>query len=219
MALLPQKQKVVALQEQGKTVVYVIGPQGLIGAIAIADIIREESREAVDALHAMGIKVAMVTGDAEPVAKWVAREIGIDEIFSQVLPAQKVEKVRELQKRGMRVAMVGDGINDAPALTAADVGIAIGAGTDVAIESAGIILIKNDPRDIVRVITLARATYRKMIENLIWATGYNAFAIPAAAGAFISFGIILAPAFAAILMSVSTVIVAFNAQLLRRLKI
>ncbi|MDO8505946.1 MAG: heavy metal translocating P-type ATPase [bacterium] len=207
------------LHTQGKTVVYLIIDRAIVAAFGVADIIREESREAVDALHRMGIKVAMVTGDAAPVARWVAKEIGIDEYFSEVLPAQKVEKVQELQKRGMRVAMVGDGINDAPALTAADVGIAIGAGTDVAIESAGIVLIKNDPRDIVKIITLARATYRKMVENLIWATGYNAFAIPAAAGAFISFGIILAPAFAAVLMSVSTVIVAFNAQLLRRLKI
>lgn len=204
---------------QGKTVVYLVVDQKIAAAFGVADVIREESREAVAALHRMGIKVAMVTGDATPVAQWVAKEIGIDEYFAEVLPAQKAEKVQELQKRGMRVAMVGDGINDAPALTAADVGIAIGAGTDVAIESAGIVLIKNDPRDIVKIIKLARATYRKMVENLIWATGYNAFAIPAAAGAFMPFGIILAPAFAAILMSASTVIVAFNAQLLRRLRI
>ena len=230
---------------QGKTVVYIIAPSPqssptrgeevrhnpspaagrgegegkILAAFGVADIIREESREAVKALHNMGVKVAMVTGDAKPVAQWVAKEIGIDEYFAQVLPAQKVEKVQELQKSGMRVAMVGDGINDAPALTAADVGIAIGAGTDVAIESAGIILIKNDPRDIVRIIKLARATYRKMVQNLIWATGYNAFAIPAAAGAFAAWGIILSPALGAIFMSLSTVIVAFNAQLLRRLRL
>lgn len=204
---------------QGKTIVYLISAGKVSAAFGVADIIREESRFAVDSLHKMGIKVAMVTGDAKPVAQWVAKEIGIDEYFAEVLPAQKVEKVQELQKRGMRVAMVGDGINDAPALTAADVGIAIGAGTDVAIESAGIILMKSDPRDIVRIVRLARATYRKMVENLIWATGYNAFAIPAAAGAFIPFGVILAPAFAAILMSVSTVVVAFNAQLLRRVRL
>lgn len=210
---------ITVLQAQGKTVIYLIADDKTVAAFGVADIIREESRAAVHVLHDMGVKVAMITGDAKPVAEWVAKELGIDEYFAQVLPEQKVEKVQELQKRGMRVAMVGDGINDAPALTAADVGIAIGAGTDVAIESAGIVLIKSDPRDIVRIIKLARATYRKMVENLIWATGYNAFAIPAAAGAFLPLGIILAPAFAAILMSLSTVIVAFNAQLLRRLRL
>jgi len=166
----------------------------------------------------MGVRVAMLTGDSEDVARWVAGELGIGEYFAQVLPEHKADKVRELKERGLRVAMVGDGINDAPALLTADVGMAIGAGTDVAIESAGIILVRNDPRDVARVVTLSRASYRKMVQNLAWAAGYNVVAIPLAGGVLAGYGIVLAPAVAAILMSASTVIVAANAQLLRRVK-
>jgi Cu2+-exporting ATPase len=223
------KSAVDKLSRQGKTVVYLLVGKKVVAAFGVADLIRPESRQAVPALQKIGIRVAMVTGDAKPVAEWVAKELGMTEYFAEVLPENKVEIVRKIQeeagpanpKSGGRrmVMMVGDGINDAPALTAADVGVAIGAGTDVAIESAGIVLIKNDPRDIVKIIKLARANYRKMIENLIWATGYNVFAIPAAAGLFSPFGIVLAPAVAALLMSASTVIVAANAQLLRRLQL
>jgi len=205
--------------KQGKTVVFVIVEGTLVGAIALADLIRDESREAVKALKEMGVRVAMLTGDSEDVAKWVARELEITEYFAQVLPAHKAEKVKELQKDGSRVAMVGDGVNDAPALTQADIGIAIGAGTDVAIESAGIILVKNDPHDVVKIIELSRATYRKMLQNLGWATGYNIIAIPLAAGVLASQGILLPPAIGALFMSGSTVIVAANAQLLRRLQL
>ncbi len=203
----------------GQTVVFAIKDRALLGAIALADIIREESREAIRALKDMGIKSAMITGDSEDVAKWVSAELGIDEYFARVLPSEKSEKVRELQKRGLKVAMVGDGINDAPALTQADLGIAIGAGTNVAIESAGIILVRNDPRDIVKIIRLSQMTYEKMIQNLFWATGYNIVALPLAAGALAFKGIILQPALAAVFMSASTVIVAINAVLLRRKKI
>ncbi len=213
------EQEVSTLSQQGKTVVYVLKGNSLIGAIALGDIIREESREAIRSLHAMGIKTAMITGDHKQVAQWVAQELGLDEYFAQVLPDEKVQKVKELQERGMSVAMVGDGVNDAPALTQADLGIAIGAGTNVAIESAGIILVRDDPRDIVRVIRLSRLTYRKMIQNLWWAAGYNIVAIPLAAGILYSQGILLQPAVAAILMSFSTVIVAVNAVILRYKKI
>lgn len=205
--------------KQGKTVVFVIVDGELTGAIALADIIRDESREAISALKTMGIRVAMLTGDSQDVATWVAGELGVTEYFAQVLPEHKADKVRKLQKDGSRVAMVGDGVNDAPALTQADIGIAIGAGTDVAIESAGIILVKNDPRDVVKIIQLSRATYRKMLQNLAWATGYNVIAIPLAAGVLASQGILLAPALGALFMSGSTVIVAANAQLLRRLQL
>lgn len=205
------------ISRQGKTVVYLLIGKKVVGALGLADLIRPESRQAIPALKKMGLKVAMVTGDAKPVAEWVAKELALDEYFAQVLPENKAEMVRKLREDGSKVMMVGDGINDAPALTTADVGVAIGAGTDVAIESAGIVLIKNDPRDIVKIIKLARANYRKMLENLVWATGYNVFAIPAAAGLFAGFGIILSPALAALLMSASTVIVAANAQLLRRI--
>lgn len=191
----------------------------IIGTISVADTIRPESKEAITRLKASGIRVAMITGDSEETAKGVAHELGLDEYFARVLPEDKVKKVRELQARGQKVAMVGDGVNDAPALTQADVGIAIGAGTNVAVESAGIILIKNDPRDIPKIFNLSRLTYRKMIQNLFWATGYNVVAIPLAAGALASYGIILQPALAAVLMSVSTVVVALNAVLLRRQKI
>ena len=202
--------------KKGQTVVFTVRDKILLGAIAMADIIREESREAIQKLKEMGVRTAMITGDSEDVAKWVADELGIDEYFARVLPHQKSEKVKELQTRNMKVAMVGDGINDAPALTQADLGIAIGAGTNVAIESAGIILVRNDPRDISKIIKLSEMTYSKMIQNLWWAAGYNIFALPLAAGALAWKGILLDPAFAAVLMSASTVIVAFNAVLLRR---
>ncbi len=210
------KNKAEALSKQGKTVIYVVAENKLIGSIALADIIREESREAIKILKEMGVHSAMITGDSEDVATWVAAELGLDEHFAKVLPGQKSEKVKILQKNGRKVAMVGDGVNDAPALTQADLGIAIGAGTNVAIESAGIILVRNDPRDIVKIIKLSRLTYRKMIQNLFWATGYNIVALPLAAGVLASKGIILQPALAAVFMSVSTVIVAFNAVLLKR---
>ena len=201
---------------KGQTVVFVVKGGALVGALALADIIREESREAIRALKELGIRTSMITGDSEDVARWVSGELGIDEYFARVLPHEKSEKVKILQAHGSKVAMVGDGINDAPALTQADLGIAIGAGTNVAIESAGIILVRNDPRDIVKVIRLSRMTHAKMIQNLFWATGYNVIALPLAAGAFAFKGIILEPAFAAVLMSVSTVIVAVNAILLKR---
>lgn len=210
------KEKVRVLESQGKTINVVIRDGKALGAIALADFIREESREAINNLRAMGIKTAMITGDSEDVAKWVAEELGIDEYFARVLPEQKSEKVKLLQSRGLKVAMVGDGVNDAPALTQADVGIAIGAGTNVAIESAGIILVRNDPRDIPKIIRLSKITYVKMIQNLFWATGYNVIAIPLAAGVLAFKGILLEPAIAAVFMSLSTVIVAFNAVLLRR---
>lgn len=202
--------------KKGQTVIFVLRDSKILGAIALADVIREESREAISALKNMGVHTSMITGDSEDVARWVSSELGIDEYFARVLPHQKSEKVKELQERRLKVAMVGDGINDAPALTQADLGIAIGAGTNVAIESAGIILIKNDPRDIVKIIKLSRMTYTKMVQNLFWATGYNVIALPLAAGAFAFIGILLEPAFAAVLMSASTVIVAINAVLLRR---
>ncbi len=211
--------KIDTLSKQGKTVIFVVVDKKLIGSIALADVIREESREAIKTLKALGIRTAMVTGDSEDVAAWVSKEIGIDEYFAKVMPDKKAEKVKLLQSKGQKVAMVGDGVNDAPALTQADLGIAIGAGTNVAIESAGIILVKSDPRDIPKIFNLSRLTYNKMIQNLFWATGYNVVAIPLAAGALASYGIILQPALAAVFMSVSTVIVAFNAVLLRRQKI
>jgi len=202
--------------KKGQTIIFTLKNKMLLGAIALADILREESREAIKSLKEMGVKSAMITGDSDDVAKWVSQELGIDEYFARVLPNQKSEKVKELQARGLKVAMVGDGINDAPALTQADLGIAIGAGTNVAIESAGIILVKNDPRDIVKIIRLSKLTYSKMIQNLFWATGYNVAALPLAAGALAFKGILLEPALAAVLMSASTVIVAVNAVLLRR---
>ena len=188
----------------------------IIGTIAVADTIRLESKQAIDELKRRGIRVAMITGDSEETAKHVALELGLDEYFARVLPEDKVKKVKDLQNRGFKVAMVGDGVNDAPALTQADLGIAIGAGTNVAIESAGIILVKNDPRDIPRIFNLSRFTYRKMIQNLFWATGYNVVAIPLAAGVLAFKGIILEPALAAVFMSVSTVIVAINATFLAK---
>jgi len=198
---------------QGKTVIFLVVDGELAGAIALADRIRDESKEAVSKLKERGVKVYMLTGDNQKVAKWVADELGLDGYFAKVLPHEKAEKVEELKSLGV-VAMVGDGINDAPALVQSDVGIAIGAGTDVAIESADIVLVRNDPRDVVQVMDLARATYRKMYQNLLWATGYNALAIPLAAGVLYPMGILLSPAVGAVLMSLSTVIVAVNAKLL-----
>jgi Cu2+-exporting ATPase len=203
----------------GRTVLHVLVDGTVAGAIAVEDEIRPESREAVDALHALGVRVAMITGDSQAVADSVAGRLGIDEVAAQVLPADKAAAVRRFQAGGRRVAMVGDGVNDAPALATADVGIAIGAGTDVAVESAGIVLARSDPRDVVGAIELSRATYRKMIQNLVWATGYNVVAIPVAAGLLAPWGIDLPMAVGAVAMSASTIIVAVNAQLLRRLRL
>jgi Cu2+-exporting ATPase len=202
----------------GKTVVYVVEGKTVHGAIMLADVIREESREAIADLHGMGKRVAMLTGDAKGVAAWVAKELGIDEFFAEVLPENKAETVKNLQADGSKVAMVGDGVNDAPALTQADIGIAIGAGTDVAIESAGIVLASSDPRGVAKIVRLSRSTYNKMLQNLWWATGYNAVAIPLAAGVTATLGFVLSPAVGAVLMSLSTIIVAINAQFLRRIR-
>ncbi len=205
--------------EAGRTVLHVIVDGSVVGSLAVEDEIRPESFEAVADLHAADVRVAMITGDSAAVADSVARRLGIDEVAAQVLPADKAAAVARFQKGGQRVAMIGDGVNDAPALAQADVGIAIGAGTDVAVESAGIVLVRDDPRDVVGAIELSRATYRKMIENLAWATGYNLVAIPVAAGVLAPWGISLPIAVGAIFMSASTIIVAANAQLLRRLKL
>jgi Cu2+-exporting ATPase len=204
---------------EGKTVLYTIGDGRLLGALAAEDQIRAESAEAVADLHRLGIRVAMITGDSRAVAESVARRIGIDEIAADVLPADKAAAVKRFQQGGRKVAMVGDGVNDAPALATADVGIAIGAGTDVAIESAGIVLVRSDPRDVVGAIALSRATYSKMIQNLVWATAYNLVAIPVAAGLFVRWGLSLPMSIGAVAMSLSTIIVAANAQLLRGLQL
>jgi Cu2+-exporting ATPase len=201
---------------KGQSVVHLVVADRPAASLALADVIRPESREAVRKLREMGVEVAMLTGDSQAVAKAVAEELGIHTFFAEVLPEHKEQKVAELQSQGKRVAMVGDGINDAPALARADVGIAIGSGTNVAVESAGIILVKNNPLDVPKIITLSRASYRKMIQNLIWASGYNVVALPLAAGVLAPWGILLSPAAGAVLMSLSTVIVAINAQLLRR---
>jgi Cu2+-exporting ATPase len=214
--LTVENDAVFRLAEQGKTVVYVLLDEKLLGAIALADIVRKETYDAVKRLKELGIQCMMLTGDAEAVAKTVADELGLDEYFAEVLPQQKAEKVREVKARGLTVAMIGDGVNDAPALVESDLGIAIGAGTDVAIESADVVLVRSDPRDVFAILALSRATYGKMIQNLLWATGYNSFAIPLAAGVGYSWGILLTPAFGAALMSLSTVIVAINAKLLER---
>jgi P-type Cu2+ transporter len=205
--------------ERGAAILHVVRDGEVLGAMALEDEIRPESRQVVDALHRRGLRVAMVTGDAWEVARAVANELGVDELFAEVLPEDKDSKVAELQARGHRVAMVGDGVNDAPALARADVGIAIGAGTDVAIESAGVVLASDDPRAVLSVIELSRAAYRKMWENLVWATGYNIITVPLAAGVLTFAGIAISPAVAAILMSASTIVVALNAQVLRRLKL
>jgi Cu2+-exporting ATPase len=208
-----------AWASEGKTILYVLAQGRLLGAFAVEDEIRPESTEAVAALHRLGVRVAMITGDSKAVADSVARRIGIDEVAAEVLPADKAAAVKNFQAGGKRVAMIGDGVNDAPALATADVGIAIGAGTDVAIESAGIVLVRSDPRDVVGAIELSRATYRKMIQNLVWATAYNIVAIPVAAGLFVHWGFDLPMSVGAVAMSLSTIIVAANAQLLRGLKL
>ncbi|USZ77720.1 heavy metal translocating P-type ATPase [Halorussus vallis] len=202
--------------ENAQTVVYLLRDDELVAAFALADVIREESYQVVEALHELGVEVAMLTGDSEDVARAVADELGIDTVFAEVLPEDKDKKVAELQDQGKLVAMVGDGVNDAPALTRSDVGIAIGSGTDVAVQSADVVLVRNNPLDVVRLVKLSRASYRKMRENLVWAAGYNVFAIPLAAGVLAPIGIVLSPAVGALLMSLSTVIVAINAQFLRR---
>ena len=201
--------------QKGQSVVYLADDDQVAAAYALADVIRPESRQAIDQLHEMGIEVAMLTGDSEAVAKAVAEELGIDAYFAEVLPENKDQKVQELQDQGKKVAMVGDGVNDAPALTRADVGIAIGSGTDVAVESAGIILVQSDPLGVVKTIELSRSSRRKMVQNLWWASGYNIVALPLAAGILAPIGIILSPAVGALFMSVSTIIVALNAQTLR----
>jgi Cu2+-exporting ATPase len=215
LGLLTKNETLDALTRKGHTVVYIMINDGLVGALALADVIRNESKEAVSRLKSMGIKAMMLTGDNRHVAEWVAEELDLDEYFAEVLPHEKSAKIKEIQARGLIVAMVGDGVNDAPALAQADIGIAIGAGTDVAVETADIVLVRNDPLDAVSILGLSRATYSKMVQNLIWATGYNAAAIPLAAGVLFSAGILLSPAVGAVLMSLSTVIVAINARLLK----
>jgi P-type Cu2+ transporter len=210
---------VMAWTLEGRTVLYVLRGGAVIGSLAVEDDIRPESAEAVRALHELGIRVAMITGDSQTVADSVAKRLGIDEVVAEVLPADKASAVEQFQAGGKRVAMVGDGVNDAPALATADVGIAIGAGTDVAVQSAGIVLARSDPRDVVRAIELSRAAYLKMVQNLLWATVYNVIAIPAAAGMFIRWGVNLPMSVGAIAMNLSTIIVALNAQLLRRVKL
>ena len=212
-------QEATSWDNDGRTVLFVIADRSVIGALAVEDVIRPESREAVQKLHRLGMRVAMITGDSKAVAESVARRIGIDEVAAEVLPADKASAIERFQEGGKRVAMVGDGVNDAPALATADVGIAIGAGTDVAVESAGIVLVRSDPRDVVGAIELSRATYRKMIQNLVWATAYNLVAIPVAAGLFLRWGVELPMSVGAIAMSLSTIIVAANAQFLRGLKL
>lgn len=207
--------RIAQLSEQGKTVIFVLIENKIKGAIALADIIRKESKEAVEKLKKMGIQCMMLTGDNKLVGKWVADEIKLDDYFAEVLPNEKAQKIKEVQSRGLVVAMVGDGVNDAPALAQADIGIVIGAGTDIAIEAADIILVKSNPLDSVAIMSLARSTYRKMVQNLLWATGYNIVALPLAAGVLYSFGIVLTPALAAVFMSLSTIICAINAKLLK----
>jgi Cu2+-exporting ATPase len=208
-------QRVEPLQAQGKTVVFILVDGQLKGAMALADIVRPEAKQAIDALKALNIRCMMLTGDNKATAKWVSDQIGLDEYFAEVLPQDKAAKVKEVQSRGGLVAMTGDGVNDAPALAQADVGIAIGAGSDVAVETADVILVRSNPLDVVAIVQLSRATYRKMIQNLVWATGYNVVAIPLAAGALYAWGMLLTPALGAVLMSASTVIVAINARLLK----
>ncbi|MBC7470179.1 MAG: cadmium-translocating P-type ATPase [Ramlibacter sp.] len=207
--------RIEPLQAQGKTVVFILVDGQLKGAMALADIIRPEAKQAITALKAMNIRCMMLTGDNQATAKWVSDQVGLDEVFAEVLPQDKAAKVKEVQARGVLVAMTGDGVNDAPALAQADVGIAIGAGSDVAVETADIVLVRSNPMDVVAIVELSQATYRKMIQNLVWATGYNVVAIPLAAGALFAWGVVLTPAVGAALMAASTVIVAVNARLLR----
>jgi Cu2+-exporting ATPase len=204
---------------EGKASIYLADRSSVLSVFTLADVVRPESREAIQALHEKHIEVLMMTGDARVVAQAVASELQVDQVFAEVLPDQKASKIEELKRQGKRVAMVGDGVNDAPALVTADVGIAIGAGTDAAVEAGDIVLVRSDPRDVPRIIALSRASYRKMIQNLWWAAGYNIVAIPLAAGVLASRGVVLSPAIGAVLMSASTVIVAINAQLLRRVKL
>jgi Cu2+-exporting ATPase len=203
------------MASQGKTIVLVVADKKVQGLIALVDIIRDESRQAIKTLKGFGLEISMITGDNEATAKYVANELGLASHFAEVLPDEKSEKIKQLQRQGKKVAMVGDGVNDAPALAKADVGIAIGAGTDVAIETADIVLVENDPRDVADIISLSEITYRKMKQNLAWATGYNVIAIPLAAGVLYGVGIVLPPAGGALVMSLSTVIVAINAKLTR----
>jgi Cu2+-exporting ATPase len=209
--------QVGAWKRRGATVLYVVREDKVLGALSLEDAIRPESRQAVDELHRLGKRVVMLTGDARQVAEAVAATLGVDEVLAEVLPEDKDGAVAGLQGRGLTVAMVGDGVNDAPALARADVGIAIGAGTDVAIESAGVVLASDDPRGVLGALRLSQASYRKMLQNLGLATGYNLVAVPLAAGVLAWAGITLAPAVGAVLMSASTIVVALNAQLLRRL--
>jgi Cu2+-exporting ATPase len=205
--------------QRGQASIYLAEQGRAIAAFAVADVVRPESREAIRALHDQGIEVVMMTGDARPVADAVAKDLGIDTVFAEVLPEEKASRIEQLKREGKRVAMVGDGVNDAPALVTADVGIAIGAGTDVAVEAGDVVLVRSDPRDVPKIVALSRASYRKMVQNLWWAAGYNIVAIPLAAGVLAPFGIVLSPAVGAVLMSASTVIVAINAQLLRRARL
>jgi P-type Cu2+ transporter len=207
--------QVEQISSQGKTVVFVVMDDSLCGAIALGDVIRQTSRSAVKKLHELGLEVVMLTGDNQQTAEYVAKELEIDQVFAEVLPEQKADKVKEVQSQGKLVAMTGDGVNDAPALAQADVGIAIGAGSDVAVETGDVILVKNNPEDVVNLIRLSKATYSKMVQNLAWATGYNVLAIPLAAGVLYTWGVILSPAVGAVLMSASTIIVAINARLLK----
>jgi Cu2+-exporting ATPase len=216
---VPLRSATAQWRADGSTVIYVLADGQVVGALALADEVRPESATAIEQLHSFGVKVAMIIGDARSVADAVGRQLGVDEVFAEVLPADKDSKVAALQARGQRVAMVGDGVNDAPALARADVGIPIGAGTDVAIESAGVVLASDDPRSVLGVITLSRASYRTMWQNLVWAAGYNLLAVPLAAGVLAPLGFVLVPAVGAILMSVSTIVVAANAQLLRRVEL
>jgi Cu2+-exporting ATPase len=204
---------------RGQSAITMVDGTTALAVFAVADAVRDESREAVSRLHEQGIEVIMMTGDAQAVASAVATDLGIDTVFAEVLPDQKASKVKEVQQQGKRVAMVGDGVNDAPALVTADVGIAIGAGTDVAVEAGDVVLVRSDPRDVPRIIALSKATYRKMIQNLWWAAGYNIFAIPLAAGVLAPWGIVMPAAMGAALMSLSTIIVAVNAQFLRRARL
>ncbi len=215
----PVRQAADRAAGRGQASVYLLTSKAAVAVFAVADAVRPESRDAIQRLHAQGLDVVMLTGDARAVADAVAADLGIDTVFSEVLPSGKVDKINELKSRGKRVAMVGDGVNDAPALLTADVAVAIGAGTDVAVEAGDVVLVRSDPRDVPRIIALSRASYRKMMQNLWWAAGYNIVAIPLAAGVLAAQGILLPPAFAAVLMSASTVIVAINAQLLRRAKL
>jgi P-type Cu2+ transporter len=215
----PLQAAVDRAKARGQASIHLVEGNRVIAAFSVADAVRPESRDAVRRLHDKGIEVVMITGDAEAVAKAVGEELGIDVVLAQVLPGDKAARIEALQAKGKTVAMVGDGVNDAPALVTADVGIAIGAGTDVAVEAGDIVLVRNDPRDVPRIIELSRASYRKMVQNLWWAAGYNIVAIPLAAGVLAGRGIVLSPAIGAVLMSASTVVVAINAQLLRRLKV